>query len=153
MALPCLETISMASWSSLTFLISGKSPLRASLAVIDMTANPPMMVQDIVPLRVVDGEHPIRRSRSGSCGSICRAQGLQQPVRPGQRGGYPAVVVRWRLEPGAGGDDGVGRGHRLAAGVAAARPVDLPAVGGVLEQPPWAARGAIVVSPAHQGQD
>ena len=25
-------------------------------------------------------------------------QGLQQPVRPGQRGGYPAVVVRRRLE-------------------------------------------------------
>jgi hypothetical protein len=36
--LPCLETISMASWSSLTFLISGKSSLRASLAVIDMKA-------------------------------------------------------------------------------------------------------------------
>jgi len=34
----------------LTFLISGKSPLRASLAVIDMTANLPIAVQDAVPL-------------------------------------------------------------------------------------------------------
>src|SRR5690606_21199972 len=37
-ALPCLETISMASWFSLTFLISGKRAFRASLAVIDMTS-------------------------------------------------------------------------------------------------------------------
>jgi hypothetical protein len=32
-----------------------------------------------------DGERPVGPSRSGSGGSICRAQGFQQPVRPGQR--------------------------------------------------------------------
>jgi integrase/recombinase XerD len=72
-------------------------------------------------------------SRSGNCGSTCRAQGLQHPVRPGQLGGYPAVVVRRWLEPGTGDDDGVGCGHRRAAGIAPAPPVDLPAIGSVPE--------------------
>src|SRR5260370_36273696 len=45
----------MASWSSLTFLISGKRLFRASLAVIDMAGSPSGSVLDIVPL-LVGGE-------------------------------------------------------------------------------------------------
>ncbi len=74
-------------------------------------------------------------------------------MRAGQRGGDPAVVIGWRFEPGAGGDDGVRRGDRRAAGLAPARPVDRAAVGGVPEQAPRAGRGVEVVSPAQQGQD
>jgi Enoyl-CoA hydratase/isomerase len=74
-------------------------------------------------------------------------------VWPGQRGRYPAVVVGRRLESGTGGHDGVRRRHRPPAGIAQRGPVDLPAVGGVPEQPPRAGRGAEFVSPAHQGQD
>jgi hypothetical protein len=37
--------------------------------------------------------------RSGNRGGICGGQGLQQPVRPGQRGGYPAFAVCERLTP------------------------------------------------------
>ncbi|HJZ00032.1 MAG TPA: hypothetical protein VJ305_04875 [Streptosporangiaceae bacterium] len=39
-------------------------------------------------------------------------------MRPGQRGGYPAIVIRRRLEPGTRDDDDVRRGHRSAAGTA-----------------------------------
>jgi hypothetical protein len=39
------------------------------------------------------GEHPISPSRLGNRGSICRAQGLQQPVRPGQ----PAAIKVFSL--------------------------------------------------------
>ena len=96
---------------------------------------------------------PIGPSPSGSHRSIRRVQGLKQAVRPGQRGGYPAVVVRRRLQPGTGSDNDVRRGHRLIAGIAPATAVDLPAVGSVQEQPPRAGRGAEVVSPAHQRKD
>src|ERR1700683_830608 len=68
---------------------------------------------------------PVSPGRSRNRGRVCRPQGLEQPVRPGQRGGDPAVAVGWRLEPGAGGDGGVRGGYRLAAGVAAAARVDL----------------------------
>jgi hypothetical protein len=42
-------------------------------------------------------------TRSRDRGSISRAQGLQRPVWSGQRGGYPPVVVRRRLESGTRG--------------------------------------------------
>jgi hypothetical protein len=61
----------------------------------------------VAPYKRGAGKHPVSPSRSRGRGSICRVQRLQQPVRPGQRGGYPAVVVCRRLEPGTGGDDNV----------------------------------------------
>ena len=90
--------------------------------------------------------------RSGSH-RVCRAQGLKQPVRPGQRGGYPAVVGLRRLKPGTRGDNSVRRGHRPIAGITPAPLVDLPAVGGVPEQPPRAARGVSTQNTAHRLPD
>ena len=98
-------------------------------------------------------QHPVSLSQSGNRGSVCRAQRLQQPVRPGQRGGYPAVVVSRRLEPGTGGDDGVRRGYRHAAGIAPADRSTCPLSAACRKSRRGPPGGAEVVPPAHQGQD
>src|ERR1700683_2438169 len=89
MALPCLDTISMASWSSLTFLISEKSPLRASLAVIDMAVSPLMMVQDSVPLNAspasVGAVLLLARSLSRPVLASAQPTGSRPAQRPNRR--------------------------------------------------------------------
>src|ERR1700735_3720021 len=88
------------------------------------------------------GGAPGLAPQSGGRGGAGRAQGLQQPVRSGQGGGYPAVIRR--LEPGTGDDDDVRGWHWCAAPIAAPPAVDLPVVGRVPEQPPRPARSAEV---------
>jgi hypothetical protein len=74
----------MASWSSLTFLISGKSSLRASLAVIGMTASLPVVVQETVPLCWPSLAHADLATRLGT-------EGLLSAAVDDMRGGWGAV--------------------------------------------------------------